>query len=99
MAMRTLCAAAVLLACVGIARAQDNPGQAARVREAVDRSLPFLEREGVAWMTAKDCASCHHVPFLLWSHNEARARGVVVDEKKLSDWTDWTVTYTRSRRA
>jgi hypothetical protein len=39
------------------------------------------------------------VPFLLWSHNEARARGVAVDEKKLAEWTDWTVTFSQSRRA
>lgn len=61
----------------------------ARVRRSVDRSLPYLEREGIAWIKKHDCLSCHHVPFMLWSHQEARQRGIAVDEKKLTEWTDW----------
>src|SRR6185295_13124159 len=34
------------------------------VRDTVSRSLPFLEKEGVAWMKDRRCMSCHHVPFL-----------------------------------
>ena len=63
-------------------------GDAARA--AVERSLPFLEKEGTAWIRQRDCLSCHHVPFLLWAHQEARAKGVPVDAKKLSDWIDWS---------
>jgi squalene-hopene/tetraprenyl-beta-curcumene cyclase len=92
----------VLLALAG-AMPAERPAEVkptdGEVRKAVRRSLPFLEREGVAWMNKQGCASCHVVPFLLWSHNEARARGVAVDENKLADWTDWTLTFSRSRRA
>src|SRR4051812_21344890 len=52
------------------------------VRDAVSRSLPFLEKEGVAWMEGRSCMSCHHVPFLLWSHRSAQARGFKVDSQK-----------------
>lgn len=59
-----------------------------QVRQAVERSLPFLEKEGLAWMAQRKCIACHHGPFLLWSHNEARLRGFAVDPKKLGAWTD-----------
>jgi len=61
----------------------------AAVREAVARSLPFLEKEGVAWMTDRGCMSCHHVPFLLWSHRAAQAHELAVDAKKLAEWDEW----------
>jgi len=78
---------------------KDDRASPAEVRKAVERSLPFLEKEGVAWMTSKGCASCHHVPFLLWSHAEARAGGIEVDDRKLANWTDWTWQFSRTRRA
>ena len=59
------------------------------VREAVSRSLPFLEKEGVAWINDRGCMSCHHVPFLLWSHRAAQAHGLTVDDKKLAEWDEW----------
>ena len=62
----------------------------AAVREAVSRSLPFLEKEGVAWMNDRGCMSCHHVPFLLWSHRAAQAHGLAVDDKKLAEWDEWS---------
>lgn len=70
--------------------AQEAASPEASIRRAVERSLPYLEREGVAWIRQRDCLSCHHVPFLLWSHEEARARGFAVDGKKLAEWTDWS---------
>ena len=65
------------------------PPSDAAVREAVSRSLPFLEKEGVAWMNDRGCMSCHHVPFLLWSHRAAQAHGLAVDDKKLTEWDEW----------
>lgn len=70
------------------ARADDIPTDAT-VREAVARSLPFLEKDGVAWMNDRGCMSCHHVPFLLWSHRAAQAHGLAVDAKKLAEWDEW----------
>ena len=62
----------------------------AAVREAVSRSLHVLETDGVAWMRDRGCASCHHVPFLLWSHRAAQAHGLDVDATKLAEWDEWT---------
>ena len=82
----------VLLLLTGFAHAAEksNPAakvDAAQVRQAVARSLPFIEKEGTAWMKERKCISCHHGPFLLWSHNEARRSGIAVDAKKLEAWT------------
>src|SRR3954469_13623796 len=83
------------LCCLGsmIAAAHaDGPAQVndTAVRKAVSRSLPFLEKEGVAWMKDRHCMSCHHVPFLLWSHRSAQAQGFKVDSQKLAEWDEWT---------
>src|SRR5205085_461549 len=82
----------------GQAGRADGPTPAADVRKAVERSLPYLEKEGVAWMEKYNCLSCHHVPFLLWSHNEARARGFPIDRGKLARWTDWSLDRSLSQR-
>jgi hypothetical protein len=71
---------------------------AAQVRHAVDRSLPYLEKEGLAWIKNHDCLSCHQVTFMLWSHQEAQARGIALDSKKLSDWTNWSRTESLAQR-
>src|SRR4051812_38955633 len=60
------------------------------VRDAVSRSLPFLEKEGVAWMEVHGCMSCHHVPLLLGAHRSAQAHGFPVDSQKLAEWDEWT---------
>src|SRR5689334_15449216 len=88
----------VLIHC-GLAHARDDASQAAEVRKAVEKSLPFLEEKGLVWMKQKQCASCHVVSFMLWSHNEARARGIGVDEKKLAEWNEWTRDFSMTRRA
>ena len=83
------------LLCVGSMIAAVRAEDPARVsdtavREAVSLGLPFLEKEGVAWMKDRGCMTCHHVPFLLWSHRAAQANGLAVDVKKLAEWDEWT---------
>src|SRR3954470_21081644 len=75
----------------GAVRADDPaPVNDAAVRAAVSRSLPFLEKEGVAWMKDHGCMSCHHWPLLLWAHRSAQAKGFKVDSQKLAKWDQWT---------
>jgi squalene-hopene/tetraprenyl-beta-curcumene cyclase len=64
--------------------------QAPQVRQAIERSLGYLEKGGVAWIEKHKCTSCHVVPFLLWSHNDSRQRGIALDQAKLDDWTKWS---------
>ena len=75
---------------VAVALAEITADEGA-VREAVGRSLPFLEMAGVAWMEERSCMSCHHVPFLLWTHHAAQAKGFNVDPQKLTAWEAWSI--------
>ncbi|MBI1831290.1 MAG: terpene cyclase/mutase family protein [Planctomycetes bacterium] len=70
----------------------------AEIRRSVERSLPYIEKEGVAWINERNCISCHVVSFLLWSHNEAKASGVKLDAKKLDEWTTWSFDYSLNAR-
>src|SRR4051794_3960739 len=72
-----------------------TPGQ---VRRAVERSLPFLEEEGTAWMADRRCNSCHTVTFQVWAHADAAARGLAVDRQKLDEWTRWSLADSLSDR-
>jgi len=62
-------------------------------REVVKRSLPFLEKEGVAWMEDRGCVSCHQVPSMLWSLNGAARAGFEVDHGKLAKWWEWSLDW------
>src|SRR3954447_344145 len=59
-----------------------------------------LTSRGVAttWMRERKCNSCHTVTFLVWSHNEAAARGFNVDRRKLAEWTKWSLADALSDR-
>ncbi len=63
------------------------------VRLAIQRSVPFIEREGAEWITKKDCLSCHHTSFMVWSLNAAKRNGIPVDQAKLAAWTDWATNW------
>lgn len=63
------------------------------VHKTIERSLPFIEKEGAEWITERKCASCHQVPFMLWSLNAADRRGVRGDVKKLAEWNTWTLDF------
>ncbi|GEM_PF-2196205 len=42
----------------------------------VQRSLPFLKEQGLAWIADRQCASCHQIPAMLWSLNSAFPRWI-----------------------
>src|SRR5271170_1823707 len=60
-----------------------NPSAEGAVRQSVQRGLGFLEKKGILWQDKQTCAGCHHVPMLLWSHHEARAKGFTLNPKVL----------------
>jgi hypothetical protein len=63
------------------------------LRQAVARSLPFLEQEGTAWMKQRKCIACHHVPYLLWAHRAAASHGFPVAPRKLREWDAWALAF------
>jgi len=68
------------------------PPTAAEVRQALGRSVTYLEKEGVAWLNQRKCIACHHGQWMLWGINEARRAGVAVDEKNLNALTERVAT-------
>ena len=59
--------------------------------EAIERGLQFLQKEAYRWKTTRSCAACHHAPTMIWTFNEARARGYAVDEQARSEITTWAL--------
>jgi Squalene-hopene cyclase C-terminal domain len=91
MSVRLLLITILVLGGAGRARAEDDAAEIAETRKAVERSLPFIEQKGVAWMGDRGCVTCHQTTFLVWTHAEAKRRGLAVDERKLSEWTNWAL--------
>jgi hypothetical protein len=95
--MRALLATFLLTACAcvvsGAARAGEAAPPAPQIRATVVKALPFLEKEGVKWHEDKTCLSCHHIPFMTWSHLDASRRGLSVDQHKLKEWLGWCVEW------
>ena len=61
-----------------------KPPPEAEMRAVITKGLGYLAKGGEAWMTAKKCNGCHHLPEMLWSHREAKKRGFPVDSKKFN---------------
>src|SRR5690606_6699363 len=60
------------------------------LRPTIDRGLRFIEADGKKWKDERDCASCHHVPMMLWTLNSAKSHGFKIDETLFFDLTEWT---------
>ena len=71
--------------------AETAPPTAAEIRQAVEKSLVYIEKEGVAWIETKKCNSCHQVPIMVWSHLEAQSQGLKLNEAGLKDWLNFTL--------
>ena len=67
-----------------VASAESDP-----VRSAVDRALPYLEKEGTWWIEKKKCVSCHHSTFFVWAKELALRSGFEVDETALAKQRKW----------
>lgn len=54
-----------------------------QVRAAVEASLVYLQDESSDWIQTHKCATCHHVPMMVWTANEARRRGFTLDKPSI----------------
>ncbi|MGB0153378.1 MAG: hypothetical protein ACPGFB_05040 [Verrucomicrobiales bacterium] len=71
-----------LLKAGGVMRAGD-------IDAAVERALPYLEKEGTWWIEEKECVSCHHTSFFVWAKDLAREAGHEVDVQILNEQRNW----------
>lgn len=76
----------LLLALTGAV--SDAQPTTAEVRSTVERSIPYIEKQGLWWIEQKKCASCHRVGTMLWSLQAAKQHGFTVSDR-LQEWTDW----------
>src|SRR5689334_13727574 len=72
---------------------KSEPVTPAEARGVVEKSLPFLREEGIRWIQNRQCHSCHHVGFMVWSLNDATRLGMKVDQAELKRWTGWAIDY------
>ncbi len=56
-------------------------------KEAIRKGLAYVETKSLTWLRQRKCASCHHVPFMVWAQREARQRGFKIDDKALQEAT------------
>ncbi|QDU10416.1 Prenyltransferase and squalene oxidase repeat protein [Gimesia aquarii] len=75
--------------------AEDKP-KTTQVREAIQRSIPYIEEKGLWWIEKKKCVSCHRVGTMLWSLREAKRNGFKVSEK-LDEWFNWATDASLSK--
>ncbi len=64
-----------------------------QARQAAERAIPYIEKEGTAWITERKCVTCHYVAFMVWSFRDASQRGFAVDKAKLTEWADWSLNH------
>ncbi|MCA8996670.1 MAG: terpene cyclase/mutase family protein [Planctomycetaceae bacterium] len=68
----------------------EAPPSSESLRAAVRRAIPYVEREGLAWMEKQECVSCHRIGNMVWSLTTARERGFPIDDR-LNDWLQWSI--------
>src|SRR5262245_34271414 len=71
------------------ALADDPPAEARDEQTAIRKGLAYVETKSLTWLHERNCASCHHVPMMVWAQREARERGFPIDEAGLQEATDF----------
>lgn len=70
----------------------DDAASEKQIRDAIQKSISYIELDGEKWIKVKKCNSCHMIPFMLWSLHEAELRGIKVNSKRLTELDDWSAT-------
>lgn len=86
--MRTMLGLVVVFPLTGFVRADE----AAEVRGAIGRAVPYVVEWGDWWRKEKDCVSCHRGSFTTWALESARSRGIEVDVEHLGESRTWART-------
>lgn len=68
----------------------DAPSTENSIREVIQRSIPYIEKQGTNWIETKECVSCHRVNTMVWSLREAGKHGFDVSDE-LGQWQDWAI--------
>ena len=79
----------VLCAVATLVSASETPTRA-DLAATIEKSFPYLEKDGVKWMKKHECVSCHQVPFMLWSLQGALQHDLSFDRAKVEEWSRWS---------
>src|SRR5262245_289986 len=79
----------VLTAAASSASAADVPAKQPDEPAAIRKGLAYVESKSLAWLRQRKCASCHHVPLMVWAQRDARQRGFKIDDKGLKEASDF----------
>ena len=68
------------------------------VREAIEKAIPYEQRQGAWLIDEKDCLSYHHLGHMrkCWLKT-ARSKGLTVSSR-LDEWTSWAIDKSISKR-
>ena len=66
---------------------------AVQARQSAERAIPYIEKEGTAWIKDRKCLTCHYVAFMVWSFHDAELRAFPIDKTRLAEWTDWSLNH------
>ena len=89
----------LLIALGPIAFCQSDAQPEAKIRSAVNRALPLLEKSAANFVAARACVSCHHNILSVLTFHMARGRGFEIDSKVLIAVQDKTFRGLRSATA
>jgi hypothetical protein len=71
----------------------------ARIRAAIERSLPLLQKGAAGYADQRQCFSCHNQALPLLALTAARARGFAVDDKEVRRQLRFTADSLANNRA
>lgn len=75
--------------CAGVVCSSEPAPPENSVSKAIEKALPYLEKEGAWWIETKKCASCHHTTFFVWAKDLAIDAGFDVDPELLEEQRKW----------
>jgi len=95
MARRGIVAAIVCVICLShsLTWADDAPLSEERVRDAIRRALPLLEKASAGSAEERTCFTCHNQAVPVFALTAARDRGFAIDEENLQRQLDHTSAY------
>lgn len=67
-----------------------EPNASPDVRAAIERALGFLKTDAEKWKQERQCSTCHHGTFTVWTMAEARRAGFDVPPQFLAESLAWT---------
>ena len=82
-AMRFCLLLCVILAAAGNLRAEDSESTGKRIRAAIIKSIPLLEKGAAGSADQRKCFTCHNQAAPVFALVEARGRGFTIDQENL----------------